>query len=347
MAEPAISLIIPCYNTPAEQLSRALESVAAQHFSDYEIILVDDGSAPEFHAVCQAQSETDACIRLVTTVNQGVAAARNTGMSAASGRYIAFLDADDAISPSFFREAYAAAAETGADLVMGGVRLTDSLPEQLPDDSEDIPERDVYRGEAVQGLKKYFVCRHWELRFPAFNVPRGPIARLVRRELALAHPFPVGMTVGEDSVWSLEVLACSETVCVVRSLWYWYWQNPVSAVHRYHPDMREQWERQLALMRPFLDLDDPEQYQAFVMHVHDGVFYLWRCYFRYAGEHPEQKAEMRRVRRAVCTEHPWRLLAEPRFFRLAPRKYKIISVLYRMHLLLPVMRFWQRLKGKQ
>ena len=347
MAEPAISLIVPCYNIPSEHLSRALESVAVQSFADYEVILVDDGSAPAYHAACVSLSETDARIRLITTENHGVAAARNTGVRAACGKYVAFLDADDALTPSFFREAYAAASANDADLVMGGVRLVDALPAPAPDVPGSAPEQTVYRGEAVQGLKKYYVCRHWELRGDGFGIPRGPIARLVRRELCLAHLFPEDLRIGEDCVWSLDVLAASGTVCVVQSLWYWYWQNPASAVHRFHPDMRAQWERQLEGIRPLLDLNDPEQYQAFVMHVHDGVFYLWRCYFRHAADHPELRGEMRRVRRAVRREQPWRMLAEPRFFRGAVTKYKIISILYRMGLLLPVMNLWQRIKGKQ
>ena len=256
------------------------------------------------------------------------------------------MDGDDALTPCFFREAFAAAAETGADLVMGGVKLTDRLPAQAPVPAEP-PARDLYRGEEITALKKYFVCRQWELRDAAFAMPRGPIARLVKRALCRAHRFPEGMTIGEDTVWCLEVLAASETVCVVHSLWYWYWQNPASAVHRFHPDMRAQWERQLAAMAPCLDLDDPEQYQAYVMHVYDGVFYLWRCYFRYAGAHPELKAEMARVRRDVGTEYPWRLLAEKRFFQNASRKYRVISLLYQAKLLLPVMGLWQRLKGKR
>lgn len=346
MAEPAISLIIPCYNTPAEQLSRALESVAMQSFSDYEVLLVDDGSAPEFHAVCERLAGTDARIRLITTENHGVSSARNTGVRAATGRYVAFLDGDDALTASFFREAYAAASANDADLVMGGVRLVDALPALSPDAPGSEPEQAVYTGDSVQGLKKYYVCRQWELRGDGFSIPRGPIARLVRRELCLAHLFPEDLRIGEDCVWSLDVLAASGTVCVVRSLWYWYWQNPASAVHRYHPDMRAQWERQLAGIRPLLDFSDPEQYLAFVMHVHDGVFYLWRCYFRHAKAHPEERENMARVRREIYTEDPWRMLGEPRFFRLASRKYKLVSVLYRTRLLLPVMDLWQRLKGK-
>ena len=347
MAAPAISLIIPCYNTPEEQIARALESVRAQDFSDYEVLLVDDGGDAAHRAVYERLSGLDARCRLIVSErNGGVAAARNLGIRSSRGDYIAFLDGDDVLTPWFFRESHAAALETGADLVLGGVRLTDSLPAAWPA-PEGEPARDLYRGEAVASLKKYYVCRQWELRDPDYAMPRGPIARLVRRALCERIGFPEGMTVGEDTVWCLQVLSESETVCVVHSLWYWYWQNPASAVHRFHPDMKDQWERQLAEMKPCLDLTLDAHYLAFVMHVHDGIFYLWRCYFRHAKDHPERKAEMRAVRRAICTDAPWTMLGERRFFRRSGKKYKIIALLYRARLLLPVMDLWQRLKGKR
>ena len=67
----------------------------------------------------------------------------------------------------------------------------------------------------------------------------------------------------------------------------------------------------------------------------------------HAKDHPERKAEMRAVRRAICTDAPWTMLGEGRFFRRSGKKYKIIALLYRARLLLPVMDLWQRLKGKR
>ena len=97
MATPAVSVVIPAYRSP--YLHEATASVQAQTFSDFEIIIVDDGS-PE-------AIQIDGCLCLRQT-NQGPAAARNTGIRAARGVYVAFLDSDDTWEPTYLEEQLAA-----------------------------------------------------------------------------------------------------------------------------------------------------------------------------------------------------------------------------------------------
>lgn len=92
MRAPTVSIIIPCYNH-ARFLSRAIDSVLGQTFSDWEVIVVDDGSTDNTHEV--ATQFADQRVRYVHQENQGLSAARNTGILAAKGEYLAFLDADD------------------------------------------------------------------------------------------------------------------------------------------------------------------------------------------------------------------------------------------------------------
>jgi glycosyltransferase involved in cell wall biosynthesis len=90
MPDPLISVVIPAYNA-ASYLAETLESVLAQTFRDYEIILVDDGSSDETFEIAARFS----AVRRMWQANKGAAAARNAGIVAARGRYVAFLDADD------------------------------------------------------------------------------------------------------------------------------------------------------------------------------------------------------------------------------------------------------------
>jgi glycosyltransferase involved in cell wall biosynthesis len=96
MHTPLVSVVIPTYNQPAF-LHEALNSVFAQTFSDYEIIVVNDGSTDDTGAQLERYGGR---IRLITQENQGIGRARNRGMDAASGRYIAFLDHDDLWHPA-------------------------------------------------------------------------------------------------------------------------------------------------------------------------------------------------------------------------------------------------------
>jgi len=89
---PLVSIVMPCYNAAAH-LPDSVGSVLAQSVGDWELIAVDDGSTDDTLAWLQAQP--DARIRLLTQTNQGVSAARNAGLDAARGDYVAFLDADE------------------------------------------------------------------------------------------------------------------------------------------------------------------------------------------------------------------------------------------------------------
>lgn len=96
MSTPAISVVIPVYNS-SETIARALDSVLAQTLSDYEIVIVDDGSKDDLESALRPYATR---VRLLKQANQGASAARNHGARAAVGHYIAFLDADDFWHPS-------------------------------------------------------------------------------------------------------------------------------------------------------------------------------------------------------------------------------------------------------
>lgn len=111
---PAISIVMPCFNAAAH-LPRSVGSVLAQTFSDWELIAVDDGSSDDTLAWLQAHD--DPRIHVLSQANQGVSAARNAGLAAAHGEYVAFLDADDSWAPNFLA-AMRAALQTRPDAVL-------------------------------------------------------------------------------------------------------------------------------------------------------------------------------------------------------------------------------------
>ncbi|HJD96893.1 glycosyltransferase, partial [Mailhella massiliensis] len=102
---PFLSVIIPVYNVE-KYLARCLDSVLAQSFSDMEIICVDDGSTDSSPDILRAYAARDARIRLIHQKNRGIAAARNAGLDAAAGRYVAFVDSDDAVTPDIYKSIF-------------------------------------------------------------------------------------------------------------------------------------------------------------------------------------------------------------------------------------------------
>ena len=111
---PAISVIVPVYQ--AERLlPQCVESVLGQTFSDWELLLVDDGSRDGSPALCDAYATGDARVRVFHKPNGGVSSARNLGLEQARGQCIAFLDADDALVPAALETLWYLREKAGAD----------------------------------------------------------------------------------------------------------------------------------------------------------------------------------------------------------------------------------------
>ncbi|MDE6492041.1 MAG: glycosyltransferase [Lactobacillus sp.] len=98
MANPVFSILIPVYNS-ADYLTACLESIRNQHFTDFEVILIDDGSRDESGRICDDFAHSDSRFIVHHVQNGGVSKARNLGISQSRGRYITFVDSDDIIEP--------------------------------------------------------------------------------------------------------------------------------------------------------------------------------------------------------------------------------------------------------
>lgn len=124
MGLPAISIIIPVFNA-GKYLSACLDSLALQTFDDYEVVAVDDGSTDSSASIITGYAGLDERIRLLQQENKGVSAARNAGIEAARGKYITFVDADDALHPEALASMYAALkSETSAVCITGFVKFS-------------------------------------------------------------------------------------------------------------------------------------------------------------------------------------------------------------------------------
>lgn len=116
MESGLISVIIPVYNTE-KYLVECLDSVLAQTYTNYEAILVDDGSTDQSPAICDEYADRDPRFRVIHRENGGLSEARNTGLDVARGKYIYFLDSDDRLVPNTLEYAFNKLFETGADFV--------------------------------------------------------------------------------------------------------------------------------------------------------------------------------------------------------------------------------------
>ncbi len=136
-----VSIIVPVYKVE-QYLSRCVDSILAQTFSDFELILVDDGSPDNCGAICDRYAETDPRIKVIHKENGGLASARNAGMDIATGEYLLFCDSDDYVLPQWAEHLIRTAQDYPDRYVFGNM-----LVEHQRADHTFREERQVFSGE--------------------------------------------------------------------------------------------------------------------------------------------------------------------------------------------------------
>ena len=173
LAQPEISVIVPVYKVE-RFLPACIDSLLAQTFADFELILVDDGSPDGCPVLCDAAAEKDNRVRVLHKPNGGVSTARNAGLDMARGKWIAFVDSDDSVQPDYLEKMYTAARAVGADIALcggqcvdeegrvigpGEPRITDEVMDReealrrLVTPEDQVPWNKLYRRELCDGLR--------------------------------------------------------------------------------------------------------------------------------------------------------------------------------------------------
>lgn len=211
-----ISIIIPVYKAEA-YLNACVESVLCQTYQNFEIILVDDGSPDNCPQMCDDFVARDARIRVIHKANGGISSARNAGINAAKGEYLAFLDSDDLWSPLFLDRLYEAIQEANADVsVCLFQRFSDSPPADLPKPmgTEMLTQQDAF-GCLFNARNENMVI---------------PPNKLYRRKLFDSVRYPVGQ-IHEDEAVIHEIIGGARTVAWVDEAHYYYRQAPDSIMN--------------------------------------------------------------------------------------------------------------------
>lgn len=154
MTAPKVSIVVPVYNTE-KYLKQCVDSILAQTLREIEIILVDDGSREECAQLCDELAKNDLRIKVIHKINGGLGLARNSGIEAACGEYVGFVDSDDYIRPEMYGSLYEAAVKNDADLAISGICFVGGNTfSQAGDDVEKhyFDEDTVFEGERIKTL---------------------------------------------------------------------------------------------------------------------------------------------------------------------------------------------------
>ena len=146
------SIIVPCYNVEA-YVEKCIESVMAQTFSDFELILVDDGSTDKTLAILNSFRMIDSRIKIVSKKNGGLTSARKAGLEVAEGEYIVPIDGDDWISPNYLVNFYTAISKYHPDVLSCGyIRASDERLTEYPPSTINMRHGYFSKEELIQHL---------------------------------------------------------------------------------------------------------------------------------------------------------------------------------------------------
>ena len=265
---PEISVIIPIYNAESF-LRESIGSVLSQSFSDWELILVDDGSSDGSNRICREYVASDSRIRLLRKENGGLSSARNAGLDVVSGRYITFLDADDELYPDALEALYSHAEGKGLGMVIGKSINSVSRPEGM----KGLGKMTVFDSEAL--------CRAMLYRVP--HPSTSACGRIYRRELFDGIRFYNGMY--EDLEIFHKLVLRAGRVGVIDKPVYFYRDNPGSFINTWSDRRKD--AVKVTQMIADTYADDPLLYKAALNRQFRANFNLLLTLLQYRPEDKE------------------------------------------------------------
>ena len=210
-----ISVIVPVYNVET-YLEECLDSIQNQTYTDFEVLLVNDGSTDGSQAICERYCQADKRFRLMNQTNQGQSVARNTGVAASRGEFIAFVDSDDIILANYL--------ETLMHYMSGDVDIVESQfavhkKKFLAEKSQDT--KILFEGNSQEAVKI----------FPTHVLSVNPVTKLYRREIVESLPYPEGL-IFEDLYCGIGMLKYIRKIIKIDYVGYYYRQHQASTMHQ-------------------------------------------------------------------------------------------------------------------
>ncbi len=207
-----ISVIIPVYNVKP-YLDDCIQSVIRQDYTDFECILVDDGSTDGSSEICDQWAQKDNRIRVIHQPNGGVSAARNRGLDSAKGEYIAFIDSDDWVDADYLSAMADSLKGKEVDLVVSGL------------------SREFVDGSSIRYVPQYsstfdLDSNHAEdfVMLNEQSVLYGPYIKLYKNDIIRHHQilFDPQVTYGEDLLFNYLYLEYVRTIACINEIHYHY-----------------------------------------------------------------------------------------------------------------------------
>lgn len=218
--EPLVSIIVPIYNAEV-YLARCIESVLHQEYTEFELLLVDDGSKDRSGAICDEFAERDPRIRVIHKENTGVSDSRNSALDRAGGKYIQFLDSDDWLTPEATRLLVRSAESSQCDMVIADFyRVSgEKLSHKGDIEKEGLLTRQEFAALMMENPADFYYGVLWN--------------KLFRRELIEGLKLRMDPEISwcEDFIFNLEYIRHCRSIYALNVPVYYYVKTKGSLVN--------------------------------------------------------------------------------------------------------------------
>lgn len=320
--KPIISIIIPVYNIEL-YISDCLDSILAQRFTNYEVIVVNDGSTDDSRNICEAYARRDERIKVIHKEYGGVSSARNAGLELASGDYIGFVDGDDRIKPDMYERLYQLCMDTNSDISI--CKLGREINGKLI--NQDNGLADVKELEHQEALRELFKGALY--RFSLCN-------KLFKASCFKNIQFPEGR-IHEDLSTTYKLFANSRKSVFINKIGYLYIKRENSILTSRFNEKRMDsfigWNEILSFMSKHYKELSEEVFSCFAYWCVDNVYYILN--------QVESKQDKKKYLRGIqtCVNKYYTIMMKEASLTL---KYK--SIIMMLHYHISLLLFINRIK---
>lgn len=303
---PKVSVIVPVYNAE-KYLHECVNSILNQTLSDLELILVDDGSTDSSPVLCDQYAAQDARVKVIHKANGRAASARNAGLRAATGEYVAFVDSDDWISSDMYEKML----QTGAD-----VTLCDYVRFQ---NEREIPftQKSVVAGFYDKPQMREKIYPHLVMDGIEYPITISNWAMLISREIIIENQlsYREDIHVSEDAPFGSEVLYCANSFAYLAGArFYHYRMTNGSVSSTYKPWW---WDSSLKINEETENFFSKCEDYDFTQQIKSNMFYLARAEIYYILSNRDLTRQEQNEKIRAVMKHP-RVVRMMKGFNVSP-----------------------------
>lgn len=227
---PKISVIVPVYNVE-KYLNRCVDSILAQTFEDFELILVDDGALDSSGDICDEYAQKDYRVKVIHKENSGVSSARNAGIDIATGQYIMFVDSDDYIDETMLED-MVNATQSDVDMVITSIEMVSN------NKTQKFQMKDCQYNSHIL-MEEYALDE-----FPNICL-NGPCCKFYKKSIVSGNyiRFKENLSLGEDTFFNMDYLMHCHKITTLSKCYYKYMRNEGSLFSRFQKDTYFQGKR--------------------------------------------------------------------------------------------------------